>query len=105
MLSCQHFFVDSERARHKVFNYATENLNAKIVDGKVDHFISNLKCTAKVILAFGFIFEKIEDAEFRYFYAHVTNTLLDCSKLACIKDDLTKLKNILNQNDVSESCS
>ena len=32
--TCQRFLVDSEleRARHKVFNYAIEDLNAKIVD-------------------------------------------------------------------------
>ena len=54
---CQHFLVDSEleTARHKVFNYAIENLNAKAADEKLDKFFNNLKCAAKVNLAFGFI--------------------------------------------------
>ena len=67
--SCQHFLVDSEleRARHKVFNYAVETLNETIVNEKLDHFFNNLKCAAKVTVAFGFILKTIEDRGFRYF--------------------------------------
>ena len=61
--SCQHFLVDSEleRARHKVFNYAVEALNETVMNEKLDHFFNNLKCAAKVNLAFGFILKNIED--------------------------------------------
>ena len=105
--SCQHFLVDSkfERARHKVFNYAVESLNETIVNEKLDHFFNKLKYAAKVNLAFGFILKNIEDAGFRFFYAHENNTLLDRSKLVCTHDDLTKLKDFLNKTDVIESCS
>ena len=105
--SCQHFLVDSEfeRARHKVFNNAVETLNETIVNEKLDHFFSNLKCAAKVNLALGFILKFIEDGGFRYFYAHENNTLLDRPILMCTNDDLAKLKNFLNQTDVIESCS
>ena len=105
--SCQHFLVDSEleRARHKVFEYALETLNETVVNEKLDHFFNNLKCAAKVNLAFGFILKNIEDAGFRYFYAHDNSTLLDRSKLVCTHDDLAKLKDFLNQTDVIESCS
>ena len=105
--SCQHFLVDSEldRARHKVFNYAVETLNETIVNEKLDHFFNNLKCAAKVNLAFGFILKNIEDGGLRYFYAHENNTLLDRSKLVCTHDDLAKLKDFLNKTDVIESCS
>ena len=77
--SSQHFLVDSEleRARHKVFSYAVETLNETVVNEKLDHFFNNLKCAAKVNLAFGFILKNIEDGGFRYFYAHKKNTLLD----------------------------
>ena len=77
--SSQHFLVDSERerARHKVFNYAVETLHETTVNEKRDHFFNNLKCAAKVNLAFGFILKNVEDGEFRYFYAHENNTLLD----------------------------
>ena len=65
--SCQQFLVDSEleKARHKLLNYAIENLNAEIVDEKLDHLFNNLKCTAKVHLAFGFILRNIEDGGLR----------------------------------------
>ena len=105
--SCQHFLVGSEleRARHKVFNYAVETLNETIVNEKLDRFFNNLKCAANVTLAFGFILKNIEDGGFRYFYAHENNTLLDRSKPVCTHDDLAKLKDFFNQNDVIESCS
>ena len=105
--SCQHFLVDSEleRARHKLFIYAKENLNAEIVDKKHDHFFNNLKCAAKVNLEFGFVLKNTEDGGFRYFYAHENNTLRDRSKLMCTHDDLSKLKDFLNKTDVIESCS
>ena len=77
--SCQHFLVDSEleRARDKVFNYAVQTLNETILNEKLDHFFNILNCAAKVNLAFGFILKIVEDGEFRYFYAHENNTLLD----------------------------
>ena len=103
--SCQHFLVDSEleRARHKVFIYAVEILNETIVNEKLDHFFNNLKCAAKVNLAFGLILKDIEDGGFRYFYAHENKTLLDRSKLVCTHDDLGKLKDFLNETGVVES--
>ena len=54
--SCQHFLVDFELdwAGHKVFNYARENFNAKILDEKLDHFFNKLKCTADMKLGFRF---------------------------------------------------
>ena len=105
--SCQHFLVDSEleRARHKVFIYAVEILNETIVNEKLDQFFNDLKCAAKVYLAFGFFLEIIEDGGFRYFYAHENSTLLDRSKLVCTHDDLAKLKDFLNKTDVIKSCS
>ena len=105
--SCQHFLVDSElqRARQKVTNYGVETLNETIVNEKLHHFFNNLKCAAKVNLAFGFILKNIEDGGFRYFQAHEYNTLLDRSKLLCTGDDLAKLKDVPNKSEVIESCS
>ena len=107
MRSCQHFLVDSEleSARHKVFNYEVDTLNETILNKKLDHFFNNVKCAAKMKLAFGFILENIEDGGFRYFYAQENNTLLDRSKFVCTHDDLTKLKEFFNKTVVIESCS
>ena len=105
--SCQNFLVNSERerVRHKIFNYAIENIRAKIVDEKLDHFFNNLQYTAKVNIVFGLILKTIEIGGFRYFYARENITLLDRSKFSCTTDDLTKLKDILNKTDVIASCS
>ena len=105
--SRQQFLVDSEleRAIHKVFSYATEHFNAKTFDKKLDQFFNNLKCAAKVNLAFGFISRKIENGGFRYFYAHQNNALLDRSKLVCTSYDLAMLKNFFNKTDGIEFCS
>ena len=100
-----HFFhVDSEleRPRRKVFNYAMKNINAELVEETLDLFFNNLKCAAKVNEAFGSFVGKVEDCGIRYFYAHENNTLLDRSKFVCTKDDLAKLKDILNKTDVIE---
>ena len=77
--SCQRFLKDSERAsaRHKVFDYAVETLNKTVVNEKIDHFSNNLKCAAKVILAFGFSLKNLEDGGFSYFCLHENNTLFD----------------------------
>ena len=74
--ACEHFLVESEfeRVRHKVFNYAVETLNTEIVNDKLDKFFNNLKCAAKVNLAFGFILKNLEDGRYRYFYAHENKT-------------------------------
>ena len=105
--SCQHFLVDSEleKAKQKVFNYAVEKLNETFVNQKLDHFFNNLKCAAKVILAFGFVLKNTEDGGFRYFYAHANNTLLDRSKLVCTHEDLANLKYFLNKTDLIEFCT
>ena len=94
---CQQFLVDSEleRARHKVFNYAMKNLNATIVDGKLDWVNS----------AFGLISKGKGDGGFKSFYKDENNTLLDRSKLLFTKDDSAKLIGILNKTDVIQSCS
>ena len=103
--SCQHFLVESEleRARHKVFNYSMENLNAKILVEKLDHFFNNLECAAKVNLAFRFFLRNFEDGGFRFFYAHGNNATLDPSKRVCTRDELAELQDFLNKIDVKES--
>ena len=77
--SCRHFLVNSEiqKGRHSVFNFAVNNLTAQFIEEKLDRVLDELKCVAKLILAFGFILKKIEDGKFRYFYALENNTLLE----------------------------
>ena len=85
--SCRHFLVDSEiqEGRHIVFNFAVNNLTAQVIEEKMDRVLDKLKCVAKLNLALGFILKKIEDGNFRYFYAHENNTLMEQSKIVSNK--------------------
>ena len=98
--SRQHFLVDSklEKTRHKVFSYAVETVNERIVKEKLDLFFNNLKCAAKVNLALGILLKNIEDGVFRYINAHENNTLLDRWKLVCNQGQLCEAKRYSEQN-------
>ena len=105
MRSCQHFRVVSEleRARHKLFNQAIEKLNAKTLEEKLDNFFKNQHCAEKMNL----VLESFKKYKWRIqiFLRTKNNTLLDQSKLVCIKDDLVKLEEIVSKTDVIQSCS
>ena len=104
---CQHFLVNSElaKARHKVFNYVVETLNEAIVIEKLDQFFNNLKCAAKINLAFDFMLKNIEEGVFICFHAQENNTLLNRSKFLYTREDLAKLTDFPDNADVIESCS
>ena len=51
-------------------------------------------------LAFQLVLRNIEYGTFRYYYALENNYLLDWSKLACTKNDLAKLKGLVNKTDL-----
>ena len=88
-----------------MFNFAVTDLTAQVIEEKLDRVLDKLKCVVKLNLALGFILKNIEDGKFRYFYAHENNTLLEQSKFVSNKDDMAKLKEILNKTDVIESCT
>ena len=67
-------------------------LTKNLLNDKLDYVFKELKCAAKVNLAFGFVLKNIEDGMCRYFYAHENNTLMERSKLVCTQADMTKLK-------------
>ena len=61
---CKHFSTDSEmeKRRHRVYNFAMATLDAKKQLEKVDVVIGNLKCAARLNVAFGFVLKNVEDA-------------------------------------------
>ena len=107
LLACQHSLVDSqlEKGRQRVFNFALDSFSAEKINSKLDYVFQQLKCAAKINLAFGFVLKNIEDASCRYFYAHENNTLLEKSKLLSTGDDLEHIKTLLAGTDVIESCA
>ena len=88
-----------------MFNFAVNNLTTQVIEEKLDCVPDKLKCVAKLNLALGFILKNIEDGNFRYYYAHENNTLLEQSKLVSNKDDMVKLREILKRTDVIGSCT
>ena len=61
--SCKHFLTDTqmESERHRVFNFAMSSFYMSLVNDKLDYVFKELKCAAKVDLAFGFVLKNIED--------------------------------------------
>ena len=56
-------------------------LDISLLNVKLDYVLKELKCSAKVNLAFSFVLKKIEDGMCRYFYAHENNIIMERAKL------------------------
>ena len=104
---CKHFLVDSEmeNGRHRAFNFAMEILDAHTFSQKLDTVFEKLKCAVKLNVAFAFVLKNVEDGTCRYYYAHENNTMMERSKLVATKEDLVKIKNVLNNIDMIEACT
>ena len=69
--ACQLFLVDTEmeNGRHKVFKFQMSNLDAEIINEKLEEVFNKLDSAAKINIALGFVLRNIETGEYRYFYA------------------------------------
>ena len=105
--TCKHFLVSSEmeNRRHGVYNFAMNTLDPKCSLEKLDVVFESLKCATRLDVAFDFVLKNVESGSCRYYYAHEINTLLGRSKLVATTEDLTKIKNLLSNTDVIESCT
>ena len=66
---------------------------------KLDYVFKDLKCAAKVYLAFQLVLKDIEDGMCRYFYAHENNTSMERSA------DMTNLNNRMQKKDFVDICT
>ena len=105
--SCEHFLTDSEteKGRHRVFNFAMSSFDISLLNDKLDYVFKELKCAAKVNLAFGFVPKNIDDGMCRYFYAHENNTIMERAKLVCTQADMTNLKDRMQKMDIVDICT
>ena len=76
-----------------------------LLNDKLDYVFKQLKCAAKVNLAFGFVLKNFEDGMCRYFYAHENNTNMERSKLVCTQADMTTLKNRMQKMVIVDICT
>ena len=105
--SCKHFLQDTEMENgiHRVFNFAMSSFDMSLLNDKLDYVFKELKCAAKVNLAFGFVLKSIEDGMCRYFYAHENNTIMERAKLVCTQADMTNLKDRMQKFDIVDICT
>ena len=105
--SCKHFLTDTEmdNGRHGAFNFAMSSFVMSLLNDKLDYVVKELKCAAKVNLAFGFNFKNVEDGSCRYSYAHENNTVMERSKLVFTQPDLIKLKERKQKMDIVDLCT
>ena len=91
--SCKNFLTDTEmqNGRNRLFNFAMSSFDMSLLNDKLDYIFKELKCAAKVNLAFGFVLKNTEDGMCRYFYAHKNITIMQRSKFVCTEADMTNL--------------
>ena len=55
--SCKHFLTDTEmeNGRHRVLNFAISSFDMSLLNHKLDYVFKELKCAAKINLAYGFV--------------------------------------------------
>ena len=60
--SCKHFLTVTgmENGTHRVFNFAMSSFDMSLLNDKLDHVFKELKCAAKVNLAFGFVLKTLK---------------------------------------------
>ena len=105
--SCKHFLTDTEMesGRNRVLNFAMSSFDMTLLNDKLDYVFGELKCSAKINLAFGFVLKDIEDGMCKYFYAHENNTNIEWAKLVCAQADMTNLKVRMQKLDIVDLCT
>ena len=103
----QHLLDDmhAEHGRQEIFNFSLSDLDTKKINEKLDQVFANLNCAAKINLALGFLLQNIETNDYRYYYPHENNLLLDRAFLVSNKNDLLNLQNEIEKLDFVETCT
>ena len=85
--SCKHFLTDFEikNGRRRLFSFAMSSFDMSLLNDKLDYVFKELKCAAKVNVAFGFVQKNIQDGMCRHFYAHENNTIMERASLCVPK--------------------
>ena len=102
--SCKHFLTDTEM-ENGVFNFAMSSFDISLLNDNLDYLFKELKCAAKVNLAFGFVLKNFEDGMCRYFYAHENITITEEAKLVCTQAEMTNLKDRMQKMDIVDLCT
>ena len=107
LAACQHLLdnMHAEHGRQEVFKFSLSDLDTKEINRKLDEVFANLNCAAKIKLPLGFLMQNIETNNYRYYYPHENNLLLDRAFLLSNKNDLLNLQNENERLDLVETCT
>ena len=107
MEPCKHFLTDTEleNGRHRVFKFAMSSFDISLLNDKLDYVFKQLKCAAKVNLAYGFVLKDTDDGMCRYLHAQENNTIMERAKLVCTQADMTNLKDRMQKMDIVDICT
>ena len=61
----------------EVLNFNLLDLDTKEINEKLADVFAKLNCAAKINLALGFLLQIIEKNDYRFYYPHENNLLLD----------------------------
>ena len=81
------------------------SFDVSLLNDKLDLLFKELKCVAKVNIAFGFVLKKFEAGICRYFYAHENNTLMERSECVCTQADRANMKDRMHKMDIDDFCT
>ena len=107
LADCQHLLDDmhAEHGRKEVFNFSLSDFDNKKVKEKLDEVFTKLKRAAEVNLALGFILQNVETNDYRYYYPHKNNLLLDQAFLLSNRNDILNLLNKIEKLALIETCT
>ena len=94
-----------ENGKHWVYNLPMDTVDPKYLLEKLNIVFGSLISAVELKIAFGFVLKNVEDGTCRYEYAHKNITLMERSKLVTSTEELTKIRNLLSNTDVIESCT
>ena len=97
--------MHAEHGRQKVFNFSLSDLDNKNINEKIDEVFTNLNCAAKFNQALGFILRNVETNDYRYYYPHENNLLLDRAFLLSNRNDLLNIQKEIEKLDLIETCT
>ena len=99
---CKHSltYTEIENGRYRSFNFAVSSFDMSLLNDKLDYVFKELRCAAKVNLAFEFVLKNNADGMCIYFYAHESNTIMERSKLVCTRADMINMESRMQKMDI-----
>ena len=97
--------MHAENGRQEVSNFSLSNLDTKEVKEKLNEVFLNLNCAGKINIVLGFLLQNIETNNYRYYYPHENNLLLNRAFQLSNKNDLLNIQNEIEKLDLIETCT